>query len=317
MIITQKTEHLSTGDRWAGYNDPRRWADPEIRKRPNFNVHKHQKRINRILGTSDGKPIVRLSWAWDVTRFEMGEMRQAYRFYTVTLPNGDTCDLSPPRWMYEERIEPGQYMPTWESARYVPVLDGEKLVGWDDVWWEYDEKGNVRHFDEPRKLPRFEPIYKKVDSLGPPPPNGFYSYLFTIADHDPDHSCCKRAWKNWRSGKRKTMRCWGYYREPSQKDLDRLAEAKAYRDAEPYKQSPHEPLSTQTLREIAIIERSWNEEQKAKASEMSSDIWGNQLAIWGHRLETNDPAVLHHGKFKFMPEKRFGETDSGLLVPTE
>src|SRR5262245_44460993 len=124
MNITQKADHLSTGDRWAAYNDPRRWVDPEIRHRPNFNVHKHQKRLNRILGTSDGKPIVRLSWAWDVRRFEMGEIRQAYRFYTVTLPNGDTCDLSPPRWIYEERNEPGQYMPTWESARYVPVLDG-------------------------------------------------------------------------------------------------------------------------------------------------------------------------------------------------
>jgi hypothetical protein len=316
-IATIATDHLSTGDRWAAYNNPVRWIDDAVRKRPNFNVHRHQKKIDRLLGTSNGKPIVRLQWAWDVKRFEMGEIRQAYRFYTVTLPNGDTCDLSPPRWMYEERFEPGQYMPTWDDARYTPVLTGERFIGWDEIEWERDWEGNWKRLPEPRKLPRFEPVYTMVDSLGPPPRDGLYSYLFTIADHDPDQKCCKRAWRGWKSGKRKTMRCWGYYREPGQKDLDRLAEAKAARDAQPFKQSPFEPLSAQTLSEIAITERAWNEEQKKGAPKMASDMWGDHTNVWGHRLTTNDPGVLHHGKYHFLSGKQFNETESGLIVPTE
>ncbi len=312
-LATQSTDHLSTGDRWAAYNDPRRWADPETRRRPNFDVARHQKKIDRLIGTSNGRPIVRLVWAWDVTRFECGEIRQAYRFYTARLPTGDYCDLSPPRWIYEERFEPGQYMPTWEDVRYIRRQIDVRYIG----------KRKVTHDAEGRRLPepfyedQYEPVYEVIDSLGPPPRDGFYAYLFTIADHDPDQSCCRRAWKAWKSGKRKTLRCWGYYREPGQADLDRLARAKALRDAEPFKQSPFEPLSAQTLSDIAIIERSWNEEQKRKAPQMASAIWGDHMNVWGHRLDTIDPAVLHHGKYKFMPTKRFGETESGLIVPTE
>jgi hypothetical protein len=144
-----------------------------------------------------------------------------------------------------------------------------------------------------------------------------YSYLYTIADHDPDQSCCKRAWKNWKAGKRKTMRCWGYYREPGQKDLDRLAEAKALRDAEPFKQSPFEPLTPSTLAGIAVIERAWNEEQAKTREEHLTGMWGNHEAIWGHRVETNDPGVLHHGKYHILSGKQLNETESGLVVPTE
>jgi hypothetical protein len=316
-LAKQSTDHLSTGNRRHAYNDPRRWADADVRKRPNFNGHKHQKAINRLLGTSDGKPIVRLRWAWDVTGFEMGEIRQTYRFYTARLPNGDTCDLSYPRWVYEERFEPGQYMPTWEDVRWVPVLAGERFVGWDEIHWEYDAQGNVRRFSEPRKLPRFEPIYEKVDSLGPPPKDGYYSYLFLIADHDPDQGCCRRAWKAWKRGKRKSMRCWGYYREPGQVDLDRLAKAKAARDAQPFKQSPFAPLSAQTLAEIALVENSWNEEQAKKMPVMASEMWSDHMNAWGHRLDTNDPAVLHHGKYKFFwGDRRFEEKPSGIVTPS-
>jgi hypothetical protein len=315
-IGTQQTDHLSTGDRWAAYNNPRRWMDDGIRQRPNFNVHKFQKKLNRIMGTSDGRPIVRLVWAWDVTRFEMGEIRQAYRFYTASLPNGDYCDLSPPRWIIEERYEPSQYMPSWEDARYVRIPVGSRFLGWHEDWWEWTENGWKRR-DEPLKFPQWETVYEAADSLGPAPRDGLYSYLFTIADHDPDQSCCKRAWKRWKSGERKTMRCWGYYREPGQADLDRLATAKALRDAEPFKQSPFEPLTPETLSEVARGQRSWNEEQKEKAGEMSSDLWGSHMAVWGHRLETNDPSVLHHGKYKLPPKQHFGETESGLLVPKE
>lgn len=270
-------EHLATGDRWHAYNDPTKWADPGIWHLPSFNLGNYQKKINRILGTADGAPIVRVVWAWHVKRWEAGEMRQAYRFFTATLPNGDTCDLSPPRFMLEERFEPGQYMSSWPLVRYI----------------------------------------KGRDVLGDPPPDGFYGYLLTIADHDPEARCCERARKLWKKGKRATFRCWGYYKLPDEKELEILRQARSKRDAAPYKQSPHEPLSAQTLAEIALIERSWNEEQEARRKLKCHEMWSDHVRIWGHRLDTIDPTVLHHGKYKFMPQNRFEETPSGLIVPKE
>src|SRR5882672_3796969 len=177
-LATQQTDHLGTGERRNAYNDTRRWADADVRHRPNFNVHKYQKKINRLLGTADGKPIARVVWAWDVSRFECGEIRQAYRFYTARLPNGDTCDLSPPRWMFEERFEPGQYMPNWEDVRYIRRQIDVRYLGERKV--THDAEG--RRLPESFQEPIYEPVYEVLDSLGPPPRDGFYSYLFTIAD---------------------------------------------------------------------------------------------------------------------------------------
>lgn len=186
-----QNDHLSTGDKWAHLNNPTRWTEDGIWNPPPFNVRKFQKRIDRILGTADGKPIVRVVWAWQVRRWEAGEMRQAYRFYTAQLPNGDTCDLSPPRWILEERFEPSQYMPSWIENRYVRRQIDVKQIG--TQLRTTDDFG--RPLDTPVEEPVFEPVYEVVDSLGEPPAEGFYSYLLTVADHDPDQGCCRRAWR--------------------------------------------------------------------------------------------------------------------------
>lgn len=292
--------HLSIGDKWSAYNNPARWGDSGIWNRPIFNLNRFQKKINRLIGTADGKPIVRAVWAWDVNRWECGEMRKAYRFYTAKFPNGDTCDLSPPRWMMEERIEPGQYLPNWEQVRYIRRQIDVKLIGVDDLG-----------------EPIYEPVYETIDSTGPPPVGGMYSYLYTIADHDPNNGCCDRAIRDWKNGKRATRRCWGYYRKPGDKDLQILQEAKRQRDTNPYKQSPHEPLSAETLKEIAILEKSWNEGQHKRRRDDAQALWADHFNTWGYRLDTDDPALLKHGKFKFMPQHHFTERESGLIVPDQ
>ncbi len=311
--MSAENSHFSTGDRWAVYNNPLRWGDAGIWNPPAFNVRKFQKRIDRILGTADGKPIVRVVWAWQVRRWEAGEMRQAYRFYTARLPNGDTCDLSPPRWILEERFEPGQYMASWIANRYVRRQTGVREIG--TQLRTTDEFG--RPIEKPVEEPVFEPVYEVVDSLGDPPLEGFYGYLLTVADHDPDYGCCRRAWKAWKEGKRGILRCWGYYRPPGDRELQILQQAKAARDANPYKQSPHEPLTTSTLREIAGIERSWNEREAMRRRQEADDLWRDNLNIWGHRLFTDDPGVLANGKYHFLTGAPFTETESGLMVPEE
>jgi hypothetical protein len=164
--------------------------------------------------------------------------------------------------------------------------------------------------------PVYEPVYEVVDAAGPPPPDGLYSYLLTIADHDPDNGCCARAMNDWKNGDRTTRRCWGYYRLPSDVDLQNLQRMKADRDANPYKQSPHEPLTAETLAEIALLEKSWNEDQHQRRKDDAHELWRDHMSVWGHRLVTDDPAVLHHGKFKdAWPQQQFSQSESGLLVP--
>lgn len=213
------------------YDDPRNWGSPGIWHAPTFNAAKFQKRLNRIVGTSDGKPIVRLVWAWDhrtrdfyfcdwdsFGRGTKAEFRYKYRFTTLNLGDGDTMDIPPPRWILEQRYEPGQYAPSWEAGRWMT-----KTLGWD------------------KKLKA--DIKKRFELRPQAPPDGWYGFLRCISDHDADELCCTRA-------RQRGGTCWGYYREPSRLDLDLVQDAVRRRNADPYKWSPHEPLPPEALLEL-------------------------------------------------------------------
>lgn len=213
------------------FDDPRNWAKKECYQQPSFNVRKFQKRLNRICGTSDGKPIVELTWAWDQRNrdfyyvdwdsFGRGtkvEFRYKYRFASFALGNGDTIDIPPPRWILSQRYEPGQYAPTWEASR-----------------WKTQNMGADANGDE---------ILKRFELRPETPPDGWYSFLRCVADHDSDLACCNRAFRE------RGAVCWGYYREPAQFDLDLVQDAIRRRDADPYKWSPHAPLPDEALAEL-------------------------------------------------------------------
>jgi hypothetical protein len=280
-------DHLSTKDRHHLYDNPLRWCSPGIWEPPTFNARKFQKKLNRICGTSDGKPIVRLVWAWQSREFfhtefdslgkpTKGEHRAKYRFITVTLPNGDEVDISVPRWILEQRFEPGQYWESWQRTRYIY----DPLIG--------------RH----------------VDKRGEPPADGWYGYLRTIAEHDPDNACCDRAWRDHR------RRCWGYYREPGEKDLDILRRAIALRDADPYKHSPHEPLPEYALDELQRLAYAEAQEVKEENAQINHDGWASWLAQHGWRAFEDNPKTLAWGKYKFAyPSKQFKRRPSGIIVP--
>ena len=86
-----KAEHLHR-ERHVVFDEPERWASPGIWKPPYFDVAGYQKKLDKIVGTSDGKPIVRLKWSWDCREFFFTDwdacgmptesaMRQKYRFH--------------------------------------------------------------------------------------------------------------------------------------------------------------------------------------------------------------------------------------------
>jgi len=219
---------------------------PTAYERPQaVNVEAYQKKIDDIMGTTlDGKPIVRLIWSWDSREWIAGEWRAKYRHMTVTVPGG-IVDICPPRWILEERNEPGQYWDAWEAGRYFTV----------------PETGET------------------IDLRGAPPREGWYSYLDLVADHAEGRTCCDHLFKE------EQRRCWGFYREPSQEDLDMLARAKQLRDADKYV-DPNKPLSPEVLAELGRNAFTRNEKLKIARRHGLEDQLASAMAPHLHRIET-------------------------------
>lgn len=267
-------DHLGTRSRHPVLDDPARFTDA-FHPPASFNARAFQRKLNQVAGKSDtGQPVVRLVWGWHAKEWEKGEFRLKYRCLTVPLDGGDYVDIGVPRWILEERHEPGQYWASWEASRWV-----------EDV-----ETG------------------ERVDMKGEPPRDGWYTYLALCAEHDPDKSCCFRLWRDQR------RRCWGYYREPNEADIQMVARAVQIA-RERHAQSPHEPLTEATLERAHRDGAFRSEETERERKRLISDLWDQEMSAHSHRLVTDDPSVLAHGKYHFIPQKQFKETSSGLLVP--
>ena len=103
------------------YDNEKNWTQMGIWRPPSFDAVGYQKKLDQIFGLSpSGDPICRVRWAWQCQRWEniawddfgnatKGEWRQKYRALTVEIGDDEYVDISPPRWILEERFEPGQY----------------------------------------------------------------------------------------------------------------------------------------------------------------------------------------------------------------
>jgi len=240
------------------YNDPKGWTAKGIWKPPTFDVAAYQERLNRIVGLSaSGAPIVRLKWAWECRRWEnfewdefgnatKGEFRQKYRALTIELPFDEYVDISPPRWVLEERFEPGQYARSWDAVRYV-----------------HDPLSCRKCQAESLGLIVPSQSCTRRDVHGPAPREGWYLALAgigIIAKHKKNGRCCARLWKASREI------CYGRYKEPDETELETLARAVRARDKEA-ELSPHEELS-----EAALLEASrWGLQQATDAQVSKRD----------------------------------------------
>jgi hypothetical protein len=89
---------------------------------PLFNQAAYQKRINDIVGTADGRPLIKLVWCPDEFRWtphKLGDDPPGYSYPIFC--NGRDADgefRAPERWGLMDRLEWGQFGPTWEAVRY-------------------------------------------------------------------------------------------------------------------------------------------------------------------------------------------------------
>lgn len=85
-------------------------------------VAEYQERIDRALGTRDGQPIVRLDWAPRVFKWRPHPLHEEPEGWTfpvfLALWDSSGREVAAPRWVLLERIEPHQYMDSWEEGRY-------------------------------------------------------------------------------------------------------------------------------------------------------------------------------------------------------
>lgn len=140
-------------------NKPDTWGCAEVYQPPPFPVSAFQKKLDAIFPpTIKGQPRVRLVWAGDIQRCysKFGaewskitghatkwDLRAKYRYAELKI-DGEFLDVPPPRWILEQREEPGQYLQSWEAGRW--NKDGQEV-------------------------------------RPPAPLDGYYSHLWTIARH--------------------------------------------------------------------------------------------------------------------------------------
>lgn len=89
----------------------------------NFNQAAYQERINRITGTRDGRPLIKLGWCPDNFRwmpYRLGTDEPfGYTFPSFCIGRDAEGFLSSPeRWALWQRVEWPQYGTLWEAARY-------------------------------------------------------------------------------------------------------------------------------------------------------------------------------------------------------
>lgn len=137
--------------------------------------------------------------------------------------------------------------------------------------------------------------------------NGYYTHLWTVAHHD--ENCC--------DGREVTQQgelCLGLYREPNDRDLNELRRRIRERDAERRYRAVGEQMTDD---EVADASRELRTQIESMEARRKADYYQTLLDSFkthGHRLFTDDPSVLSHGKYHFINNKPLGvknaDTDS-------
>lgn len=216
--------------------------------KPWLDVESWQKRVDKITGLNKrGLSIVRLVWGQDSQQFTFGE--EVPRYWTKrTQKNNKRIYYRVPRWIFELRLEPEQYVQSWEDTRYLFS----------------DEQGR--------------PIDKG------PAPKEYFKYFMECADHegymaDGWPGCCTQAFYGDTKWGGPRSRCWGEYRQPAQHDLDVIEQAVRQMNAEKFN-DPYAPLTYAQLAEIEVAANKQVERAEQQLEELGRQIQREFLATY-------------------------------------
>lgn len=273
----------------AALDNPTRWHNY---LRPWFDVERYQQQINDRVGLNrDGRPIVRLVWGQDATSRAFYEetprywtRRQkahpSYQWWTV------------PRWIFERRLEPEQYVDAWNAKRY-SIRD--------------PSQGNIRCGDcnsseEPKLIDG--KLYCRtcmstnfaggaVIDKGPPP-DDYYIFMLECAVHEAATDavngwprCCARAFYTDR------MRCWGQYRHPN--DFDLLVLSQSTREMEKSGADPYRPLTLAELEETELASMMQVEQADEMFRQYERQMMLDFNRLHGHHITGSTPVMVDYG----------------------
>lgn len=300
------------------FDDPKNFTAPGVWQPPSFDAKAYQKKLDAIFGLSpSGEPVCRVRWAWECQRWEniewddfgvatKGEWRQKYRALTVEIGKDDYVDISPARWVLEERFEPGQYARSWEATRYktVPLdtpplacryckaFNPEVLFEWINPHTSDSTQVQCRFCREITVIP-----FIRQDIAGQAPREGWYNLVPVIgivAEHEAGRKCCKRLMKEDRSI------CWGRYKVPGERELNILRRAVSERNKD-LEANPHDELDEQAL----LHAKAWGlevmGETKVQSRQEVKEMWSDEVGT--------------HGASIVPPEALVALKDSGRKVP--
>lgn len=217
----------------------------------NFNRAVYQKRIDDIIGTKDDRPLIKLAWAPEEFRwypYRMGEDPPGYTFPIFC--NGRDADgklTAPKRWVLLERVEPEQFAPGWEAARYAVV---ENKSGKKEVW---DIKG--------------------------PCPSERYIELRCHSYHDG--KCCPCIGDACECGEQYDH-CWGEYAEPNDRLLDwirmRYHQSVNDPDVQPTQDARffEAPNAQRELKNRVLTDKEKEDAEMEKFDQEMRDVWLKQ-----------------------------------------
>jgi hypothetical protein len=286
------------------YDKPSKWSSAGIFVPPtHFDKEAYQLLLDEIFGTANGRSICRVSWAWEQRKWwnytwdefgnaTKGEWRQKYTALTVEVGGDEYVDVSPPRWVLEERFEPGQYEKSWESSRYVhdpsectrcvnraTLLQGIMSLCVNRLREDHAVRGCGTC---QRKFSAIEEstTCTRRDVWGPAPRDGWYNlvpHIGMVAQHESSLRCCDRLWKQSKEI------CYGRYKVPGSLELQVLRRAKAERDANP-EVNPHMELDEQSLEHA----KSWGlqamREMKVKSQSEAKERWKSEVDTHGAKI---------------------------------
>lgn len=187
------------------------------------------------------------------------------------------------------------------------IVNGEKRARYRLYTQVYQCEGEtpagvkfVQDIDVDITLPRFvleefhEPSEEEfnpstVDTRG----QGFYTHLNTVGHHP---ECC-----NGTGATKDGELCLGLYREPNESDLEDLKRMLRERDA---LSQAHRPGERYSEAEAITSAREYRQNMEEMERQRRLTYYGalmDSFKTHGHRMFTDDPSVLKHGKYHFMP----------------
>jgi len=228
-----------------------------------------QKRIDDIVGTVDGRSIIKIAWAPDEKRWRPhphGTEPDGYTFpIFIAYMDAEGHEVAAPRFVLLQRLEWEQYAPIWEAGRYTV----------EEVKYAYatDEDGNYIKGRFGDLIPVGAVGDGRLWDWKGPCPNERYTELWCHAYHDG--VCCPCIKYGICDCGEQYDHCWGQYLEPNEQLLDwvrkKAYEARNDPDVQPNRDIRHFEAS-HAQNELRSRELSAREQKKQAAIEFSNHL---------------------------------------------